>query len=56
MEQYNAYIGMDVHKEKIAIAVAYPGTCRLIQINGFAKTEDDSGATRGREILRGNCR
>jgi predicted aldo/keto reductase-like oxidoreductase len=25
MEEYNAYVGLDVHKETIAVAVAYPG-------------------------------
>ena len=25
MEEYNAYVGLDVHKDTIAVAVAYPG-------------------------------
>ncbi len=25
MEEYNAYVGLDVHKDTIAVALAYPG-------------------------------
>jgi hypothetical protein len=25
MEEYNAYVGLDIHKDTIAVAVAYPG-------------------------------
>ncbi len=25
MEEYSGYVGLDVHKEMIAVAVAYPG-------------------------------
>lgn len=28
MEDYNAYVGLDVHKDRIAVAVAYPGRAK----------------------------
>ena len=26
MEEYNAYVGLDVHKDTVAVAVAYAGS------------------------------
>jgi transposase len=34
MEEYNAYVGLDVHKDTIAVAVAYPGRERA-EARGF---------------------
>ncbi len=34
MEEYNAYVGLDVHKDTIAVAVAYPGREKA-EVRGF---------------------
>ena len=39
MEDYSAYVGLDVHKEMIAVAVAYPGRSEPTSLGNIANTK-----------------
>ena len=39
MEEYTAYVGLDVHKETIAVAVAYPGRSKPESLGVIANTK-----------------
>ena len=39
MEDYSAYVGLDVHKEMIAVAVAYPGRSEPMSLGNIANTK-----------------
>ena len=39
MEEYSGYVGLDVHKETIAVAVAYPGRSKPESLGMIAKTK-----------------
>ena len=39
MEEYSGYVGLDVHKETIAVAVAYPGRSKPESLGVIANTK-----------------
>ena len=39
MEEYSGYVGLDVHKETIAVAVAYPGQSKPESLGVIANTK-----------------
>ena len=39
MEEYSGYVGLDVHKETIAVAVAYPGRSKPKSLGVIANTK-----------------
>ncbi len=39
MEEYSVYVGLDVHKETIAVAVAYPGRSKPESLGVIANTK-----------------
>ncbi len=39
MEEYSGYVGLDVHKETIAVAVAYPGRSKPESLGVTANTK-----------------
>ena len=39
MEEYSGYVGLDVHKEMIAVAVAYPGRSKPESLGMITNTK-----------------
>ncbi len=39
MEEYSGYVGLDVHKDTIAVAVAYPGRSKPESLGVIANTK-----------------
>ncbi len=39
MEEYSGYVGLDVHKDTIAVAVAYPGRSKPETLGVIANTK-----------------
>ena len=48
MEEYSGYVGLDVHKETISPAVAYPGRSKPESLGVIANTKKWSIASRER--------
>ena len=55
MEDYSAYVGLDVHKEMIAVAVAYPGRSEPMSLGNIANTKKSVVRLIGRLCAHGEA-
>ena len=49
MEEYGGYVGLDVHKDTIVVAVAYPGRSKPESLGGDRQHEEINKSLVGTE-------